>query len=95
MEHWYDHWNTIVIAINFCNGRKMIWPLMFIISNHHGAKRLSNILLLEPWKDMFKVISVTMAQWYHLRNRIVIAIKFCNGKKIISALMFTSAIIKE
>ena len=34
MAHWYDLWNTIVIAINFCNAKKMICALMFIISNH-------------------------------------------------------------
>ena len=24
MAHWYDMWNTIVFAINFCNAKKII-----------------------------------------------------------------------
>ena len=34
MAHCYDMWNTIVIAVNFCNAKKMISALMFIIGNH-------------------------------------------------------------
>ena len=60
MAHWYDLWNTIVIAINFCNGKKMICALMFIISNHYGIKCLSNLLQLEACNVMFKV----MTQWH-------------------------------
>ena len=32
VAHWYDLW--IVIAINFCNEKKMICVWMFIINNH-------------------------------------------------------------
>ena len=45
MEHSYDLWNTIVIAINFCNAKKMIRSLMSIVSNHYGIKCLIH---LEP-----------------------------------------------
>ena len=31
MEHCYDLWNTIIKAINFCNGKKMQSALMFIV----------------------------------------------------------------
>ena len=88
MVHWYDLWNTIMIAINFWNGKKMICALMFIIRNHYGIKGLSNLLQLEPCNVMFKVISDIMAHWYDLWNTIVIAINFCNAKKMICALMF-------
>ena len=43
MPHWYDLWNTIVIAINFCNAKKMICALMFIINNHYRIKCASNL----------------------------------------------------
>ena len=88
MAHWYDMWNTIVIAINFCNAKKMICALMFIISNHYGIKCLSNLQQLEPCNVMFKVISDMWAHWYHLWNTIVIVINFCKGKKMFCALMF-------
>ena len=55
MAHWYDLWNTIVIAINFCNAKKMICALMFILSNHYGIKCLSNLLQLEPCNVMFNL----------------------------------------
>ena len=32
MTHWYDLWNTIVIVINFCTGKKIICVFMFIIA---------------------------------------------------------------
>ena len=86
--HWYDMWNTFVVAINFCNAKKINCALMFIISNHYGIKCLSNLLRLEPHIVMFKVISDIMAHWYHKRNSFVIAINFCNGKKMICALKF-------
>ena len=35
----------------------MICALMFIISNHHEIKSLSNLLQLEPCNVMFKVVS--------------------------------------
>ena len=73
IPHLYDMWNTIVISINFCNAKKMICALMFIISNHYGIKCLSNLLQLEPCNVMFKVISDIMAQWYDKWNTIVIA----------------------
>ena len=57
MAHRYHLWNTIVILIIFCNGQKMICALMFIISNHHEIKSLSNLLQLEPCNVMFKVVS--------------------------------------
>ena len=88
MEHWYDLWNTIVIAIHFCNAKNIICALMFIISNHYGIKCLSNLLQLEPCNVMFKVISDIMAHWYDMWNSIDIAINFCKAKKMISALMF-------
>ena len=88
MPHWYDLWNTIVIAINFCNAKKMNCALMFIISNHYGIKCLSNLLQLETCNVMFKVISDIMAHWYDMWNSIDIAINFCNAKKMICALMF-------
>ena len=86
-EHWYDLWNTIVIAINYCNAKKMMRSLMCIISNH-GIKCLSNLLHVEPSEVMFKVISDRMTHWYDLWNTILIAINFCNAKKTICELMF-------
>ena len=44
IAHWYEMLNTIVIVINFCNGKKMICAMMFIISNDYGIKCLSNLL---------------------------------------------------
>ena len=29
MGHWYDMWNSIIVAINFCNAMKLICELMF------------------------------------------------------------------
>ena len=60
LAHLYDMWNTIVITINFCNGKKMICALMFIICNRDGIKCLSNLLQLEPSNVMFKVMSDIM-----------------------------------
>ena len=80
--------NTIDIVICFCTGKKMICALMFIISNHYGISCLCNLLQLEPCNVMFKVISDIMAHWYDMWNSIVIAINFCNAKKMICALMF-------
>ena len=57
VAHRYDVWNTIVIAINFCNAKKMICTLICIINNHDGIKLLNHSLLLEPYNVMFKVIS--------------------------------------
>ena len=65
MAHWNDFYNTIVIAINFCNAKKIICALMFIISNHYGINVLI-ILQLEPCNVTFKVISNTMAHWEDL-----------------------------
>ena len=61
IAHCYDFWNTIVIAINFCNAKKMICALIFIISNHYGIKCLSNLLQLEKCNLMCKAISDLMA----------------------------------
>ena len=43
---------------------------------------LSNVLQLEPCHDMFKVISVIMAHWYDMLNKFLIAMNFCNAKKM-------------
>ena len=59
--HCYDMWNTIIVAINFCKAKNMNFALMFIISNHYWRKYRSNLLLLEPCSDMFKVISDIIA----------------------------------
>ena len=64
MAHWYDTRNTIVISINFCNGKEMICALMFIIPNHYGIKLLTNLLQSQPYNVMFKVNSDIMAHWY-------------------------------
>ena len=79
MAYWYDMWNTFVIAINFCNAKKMICALMSIISNHYGIKCLSNLLQLLPRTVIFKVISNIMAHWYVLWNTFVIAINLWNA----------------
>ena len=78
MEHCYDAWNTIINANNFCNAKKKNCAMMFIISNHHGIKCVSNLVQLEPWNDMFKVISDIMAHCY-LWNTVINAINFCNS----------------
>ena len=51
MAHCYYMWNIIVIAINFCNAKKIICALMFIISNHDGIKCISNhhVVLFLKW----------------------------------------------
>ena len=70
MEHWYVLWNSIVIAINLCNGKKMICALMLIIKNNHNEiKCISNPLLLEPCNVLFNIISGTLVcyvkfNWY-------------------------------
>ena len=84
MANWCDLW----IAIHFCNGKKMICALMFIIRYDYGIKCLCNLLELETCNVMFKVISDIMEHWYDLWNTIVIAINFCNVKKIICAFIF-------
>ena len=65
-------WNIIVIAITFCDAKKMICALMFIISNNDGIKCLSNLLQLELCNVMFNVISNIMAHWNDMWNIIVI-----------------------
>ena len=57
-------WNSIVIAINFCNVKKMISALKFIISNHYRIKCLTHLLQFKPCNVMFKVNSFIMAHWY-------------------------------
>ena len=47
MAHWYALLNSIIIVINFRNAIKMRCELMFIISNHHGSKCLTNVFHLE------------------------------------------------
>ena len=88
MVHWYDMWNKNDIAINLWNTKKMICVFMLIMTNHYGIKCLSNLLQLEPCNVMFKVISDIMAHWYDMWKSIVIAINFCNAKKMICALIF-------
>ena len=67
----------------------MICVMMFIISNHYGIKCLRKILQLEQCNIMFKMISDIMAHWYEMGNTIVIAIHFCNAKKMIFVWIFT------
>ena len=71
-------WNTFIFAINFCNAAKMNCALMLITSNHYGRKWLSNLLLVEPNNDMFKVISDIMAHWYEMWNTFMFGINFCD-----------------
>ena len=81
---WYEY--TIVIAINFCNAKKMIWAFMLIISKHFWIICLSYLLQFEPCNFMFKMISENgTLVWYEYT--IVIAINFCNAKKMIWAFM--------
>ena len=86
--HSYHLWNAIVIAITFRNAKKIICALISNISNHYGIKCLCNPLQLEPCNVMFKVISNIMADWNDMWIWIVIAINFCNAKKMICVLMF-------
>ena len=72
IAYWYEIGMTIVIAIRFCNGKKMICALMFIISYHYGIICLSNLLQcnimncfcnllqLEQCKIMFKATTYIM-----------------------------------
>ena len=60
---------------------------MFIISNRHGRKCLTISLQLEPFNDMFKVISDIMAQWYEMIISFIITINFCNAMKMNCALI--------
>ena len=78
-----------IIAIILCNVIKMCCALMFIISNHYGIKCLSDLLQIEPCDELFKVISVVMSHWYML-NQFIIAIIFCNAKKIKCAVFYYS-----
>ena len=73
-------WNTIVIAINFMNEKK-ICTLMFIMAIIM-EKCLSYLLSLGHCNVMFKVISDN-AHYYEIWNTIVIVIHFCDAKKMI------------
>ena len=84
MSRWYEKWNTIVIAINFCNAKKQVHWL--IISSHYERKCRSTPLQLDPYNVMVKVISDIMAHWWDLWNGIVISINISNGKKMIRPL---------
>ena len=53
-------------AFDFFNAKKMICALMIIISNHNGIKYFSNLFQLEPFNDLFKVISDLMAHCYDM-----------------------------
>ena len=57
MAHWNIMLNTIIFEFNFCNGKKVICSLIFIISNRYGRKCLSNFVHLECCRVVFKVIS--------------------------------------
>ena len=61
MAHCYDMRNTIVVAINFCNEKKINCALMYNINNHYGIKCLCNLLLLEPCNVVFKLF---LTQWH-------------------------------
>ena len=76
MEHWYDMWNTIIIAINFCNANKNELCMHVYHKHHYGKKCLSNLLQLEPCSVMLKVISDIMVHWYVMWNTIIIPINF-------------------
>ena len=54
--------------MSFCTGKKIISPLMLIISNHYGIKCLSNELHLQQCNISFIVISDIMAHWNEMRN---------------------------
>ena len=88
MAHCFDMWNTILTEINFWNAIKMNRALMFIKSNHYGIKCVSNLVQLEPYNDMLKVISNIMAHCYDMWNTIIATINFCNAKKMNCVLMF-------
>ena len=53
IAHWYGMWNTIVMAIDVCNAKKMICTFMFIISYHFEIKCFSNPLQLDLCYVMF------------------------------------------
>ena len=72
----------------FFNAKKMNCALMFINAIHYGRKCLSNLLQLEAWNDMFKVISGMLAHRYDMSNTLMIAINFCNATKFNYAFMF-------
>ena len=44
MAHCYDLGNTIMKAINFCNGKEINSALLYIMSNDNGIKCLSSLL---------------------------------------------------
>ena len=75
-NEYCKHWKEIDLYIDVYH------------KQHYGIKCLSNLLQLEPCDGMFKVISDIMAHWYEMWNTIVIAIRFCTGKKMIGALLF-------
>ena len=50
----------------------MICALKLIIKTHYGIKCIINLLHLQPYDDMFKMISDIMTYWYDLWNTIVI-----------------------
>ena len=65
MAHWYDMWKSIVITIDFCNAKKMICSLMFIICNHYRTKCLTHPLQYKPCN--LKENSFIMAHWYDVK----------------------------
>ena len=84
MAHWFDLWNTIVIAMNLCNARK--WCVHWCFSNN-GIKCLSNLIQLQPCNIIFKVISDIMAHWNDMWNIILLTTNSCNVKKMISSMI--------
>ena len=77
MADYNDMWNTIIKAIIFL---KMNGALMFLISNYYGRKCLSDLLQLQPFNDLFKVISDLLANCYDVWNTIINEINFCENE---------------
>ena len=63
--------HSYIVAINFAMPKKIIWVLMIIKSYHYGRKGLSNLLQIEPYNDMFKVISDIMAHCHDMWNTFI------------------------
>ena len=95
MGHWYVMWNSIFIAINFCNAKKMISAFMLTISNDYGIKCFRNLLQLEPCNVMFKLISDMMTHWYDMWNTLVIALISPMQRKWFVHWCLSSAIMME
>ena len=80
MAHWYEKWST------FFGNLLRRWKehelcIDVYHSNHYGIKCLCNSQI-EPYNDIFKVISDIMAHSYEIWNIIITAINFCIAKKM-------------